>query len=65
MFPHRGGVSEGVIRTARDFNSPMQVSYMQSDEDPLASLVKVVGSPGIILDTVKWVKLGPAEIKAN
>ena len=31
----------------------MQVSYMRGDKDPLASLVKVVGSPGIILDTVK------------
>jgi len=31
----------------------MQVSYIRGGEDPLASLVKVVGSPGIILDTVK------------
>ena len=57
IFPHRGGVSEAVVRTARDFNSPMQVSYIRGNEDPLASLVKVVGSSGILLDTVKWVEL--------
>ncbi|RPB20050.1 hypothetical protein L211DRAFT_842084 [Terfezia boudieri ATCC MYA-4762] len=54
ILPHRGGVTEEVVRTARDFNSPMQVSYVgQGYDDKLASLVRLNGAPGIILDTVK------------
>jgi len=58
ILPHHGGVTEEVVRTARDFNSPMQVSYVgQGYDDQLASLVRLNGAPGIILDTVKWVFL--------
>ena len=58
ILPHRGGVTEEVVRTARDFNSPMQVSYVgQGYDDQLASLIRLTGAPGIILDTVKWVFL--------
>lgn len=54
ILPHRGGVTEEVIRTARDFNNPMQIGYVgEGYKDPLASLVRLFGDHGIILDTVK------------
>lgn len=54
ILPHRGGVTGEVIRTARDFNSPMLVGYVgEGYDNKLASLVKLTGAPGIILDTVK------------
>lgn len=54
ILPHQGSVTEEVVRTARDFNSPMQVSYVARDyQEQLSSFVKVEGAPGIILDTIK------------
>ncbi|KAF8475945.1 glycosyl hydrolases family 38 N-terminal domain-containing protein, partial [Kalaharituber pfeilii] len=54
ILPHHGPVSEKVVRTAIDFNGPMQVSYAPHNyEDKLASFVRVEGAPGIILDTIK------------
>ena len=59
ILPHSGPLDERTVRTARNFNHPMQI-YSPSSTKPStissSSLMKAIslsGSPSLILDTIK------------
>jgi alpha-mannosidase len=55
ILPHQGELSETTVRTAFNFNNPMQLHHAPAAAE-LSSLhlpVKVTGSKSLVLDTVK------------
>ncbi len=55
ILPHTGSVGQPTVRTAFEFNSPLEI-HSHPEPSSIASLLsafKVTGSDGIILDTIK------------
>jgi alpha-mannosidase len=57
MFPHSGSVGEATVHIAADFNNPMKMGYVSSDQlakaKDMLSAVSVTKQSSIVLDTVK------------
>ena len=55
IFPHAGPLDHRTVRTARNFNSPLQVYSHASPATAASSLSSITldGSPALVLDTIK------------
>lgn len=60
LMPHKGALAEQTVRTAAEFNNPMQAAFVpradaKTVQEALAAVATVKGADNIVLD---WIKRG-------